>query len=162
MPNPTKETLLEIAEAHARAIMIGGKKQLTPVAHLIKSNGEDLILGTPWRDDFEKVLTQKMLSALMRAGDVVRYALVCEAWTRKATDDELAGLKPGELPSVDPIAEHPDRKEIVFAIAVDRDGHLGRVWDTKRDANGHCVDLVLDSDAEDHVGAFLDLLPRDA
>jgi hypothetical protein len=157
---PTREQLLNIAEVHARAVMIGGKTELIPVAHLIKADGGELVLGTPWTNDKEKRMTELALTKLMQAGDVVRYSIVCEAWAAAATEAELAaGLKPDQLvyPAV---SARPDRVEIVVAIAVDREGHDVRVWNTKRDAKGACVDLVAD-DTGDHEGAFLDLL-RDA
>jgi hypothetical protein len=160
-PIPTNDDLLQMAETHARAILIGGKAEMMPIAHMIKADGDELILATPWRNDFEKQLTQRMLSQLMKKGDVIRYAIVCEAWAAVATEEEAATVKPGDV--VTPaISKRADAKEIVMAIAVDRDGSTTRVLEIKRDANGACVDLVVEADATDFIGPLTDLLRPEA
>jgi hypothetical protein len=153
----TNDELLSIAETHARAVLLGGKAEMMPIAHMIKANGEELILATPWRNDFEKQLTQRMLSQLMKKGDVIRYAVVCEAWAAAAMEGEAETVKPGDV--VTPaISKRPDAREIVMAIAVDANGSNTRVLVIKRDANGACVDLVVEADATDFIGPLTDLL----
>lgn len=161
--SPSLDELLRAGEKHAREVLIGGKDEMCPIVHLVRSAGEQAVLGTPWRNDREKEHTLKMLAWLMREGGVIRYMVICEAWMRKATDAEAASYKPGEpLPIISPLAEHPDRVEIVIASARERGEKRFRVWETKRDKHGQCVDLVEMTDAADWEGPWADLLPLDA
>jgi hypothetical protein len=153
-----RDELLRKAEDHARATMIGGKAELLPLTHMVRADGKEVVIGTPWRNDTEKQMAHAVLSGLMRVGDVIRYSVLCEAWSAVAPE----GFDPKDMTADPPIRERPDRTEIVMAIAVDRAGHDVRVWETKRDANGNCIDLVLDEDMIDHEGAFLHLLWPDA
>lgn len=163
MKGPTCADLLRVAELHARKVLIGGTNEMIPITHLVRADGFDFVLGTPWRDDIEKEMTRQTLSALMRDGDVIRYLVMCEAWMREATPSEAANWKPGDPPPrVDPIRDHPERKEIVIACAVERAGKMIRVWETKRDKHGLCVDLVEQSPADKYDSPFLNLLPIDA
>jgi hypothetical protein len=156
----TINELLDRAEAHARTVMIGGKEELTPLAHLVRADGEDIVLATPWRDVAEKELTFRTLAALMRDDQVVRYMLLHEGWMRKAEPGEVDRLNAsGELPRVDPICQHPKRVEVVMAIGVEKGGKTVRMWETKRDKRGNCVELIeIDTTADEWRGPALELL----
>lgn len=161
---PSLDTLLTVAEHHARATLIGGKDEMIPITHLVRSDGQEAVVGTPWQNDHEKEMTLNILANLMRESHVIRYMVMCEAWMRNATADEVAGYKPGDpLPNIDPIRDHPDRMEIVIACAVERGDKRVRVWETKRDKHGQCVDLVeITNRADGWEGQWASLLPLDA
>lgn len=163
-PDITIADLLKQAEAHARAILIGSDREdMTPIAHLIRSDGDSMVIGCPWRDEYEKQITLEMLAAMMREGHVIRYMVMCEAWMRMATEEEVANFKPGdEMPRLGPLRDHPDRVEIVVASAVERGGKTTRLWQTKRDKRGFVTDLVEVTKPANFVGPWLDLLPMDA
>ena len=95
--------------------------------------------------------------SLMREGEIIRYAMICEAW--------MAVPPEGFNPDTDTLAERvefmPGRKEIVVACAVDRAGGVTRIWETKRDDHGACADLVrITTPGETFVSPFLEMLPR--
>ena len=161
---PSIDTLLKLAENHARQTLIGGKGEMVPICHLVRSDGQETVIGTPWRDNLEKEITLKMLAHLMREGGAIRYMVMCEAWMRKATETEAASFKPGDpLPTVPPIKDHPDRVEIVIACARDHGDKRVCVWETKRDEHGQCVDLVeITSKADGWESQWTELLPMDA
>jgi hypothetical protein len=157
MTAPTLEELLQHGAEHARNTLVGRADEMTPIAHLVRADGADIILGTPWRDATDKEITMKVLAHLMREGNVIRYMVLNEAWVTKAPK----GAKLDDPPSVMP-SDDPDRKEIVVAAAVERGRRIVRMWETKRDASGACVDLVEQPDEGEWRGEFLDLLPMDA
>jgi hypothetical protein len=73
----------------------------------------------------------------MRAGDVVAYSILTEAWS--ATPPE--GWKPGE-PLLRAPSEGPHRLEVVIAAAYGRRRRNSAVWRIEWDADGRCTDLV--------------------
>jgi hypothetical protein len=157
MTAPTLEELLQHGGEHARLTMVGRTDEMTPIAHLVQADGNDIIIGTPWADEREKAITLAMLAALARAGDAIRYMVLHEAWMAKAPE----GAKLDDPPPVMP-RDDPNRMEIVVAAAVERGRRIVRVWETKRDADGKCIDLVEQPDGGDWQGEFLGLLPMDA
>jgi hypothetical protein len=161
----TIDQLMKNAETHARAILIGGKDELTPIAHLVRTDGKDFVLATPWRDAHEKNLTFATLAALMRDDQVTRYMLLHEGWMRTAepgefTPEQEAQIASGDfMPRVDPIREHPKRIEVVIAIGVEKSGKTIRMWETKRNKRGVCVELVeIDTAAEQWKGPAFELM----
>ena len=163
MSETTIAMLLKAAELHARATLIGGKGDMIPLCHLVHSDGQEAVIGTPWENDEQKEMTLRMLAALMRSTHVVRYMVMCEAWMRLATAEEAENYKPGDPMPVVKVGEHPDRKEIVIASAIERGDKAVRIWETKRDGAGVCVDLVDITDTtEKWEGDWLKLLPLDA
>jgi hypothetical protein len=161
----TIDELLKAAEGQARRVMIGGKEELTPIAHMIRPNGQSIVLATPWRNATEKDITLRTLAALMRDDQIVRYSMLHEGWMRTAepgefTPEQEAAIVSGDLmPSIDPIAQHPKRIEVVIAIGVEKGGKTIRMWETKRDKRGNCVELVeIDTNADEWRGPALELL----
>ena len=161
----TIDELLKAAERHARATLIGGKAEMTPITHLVRREGQDVVIATPWRNADEKELTRRVLAGLVKDDQVVRYMMLNEGWMRVAqpgefTPEQWASIQSGdELPRIDPICQHPKRIEIVVAIAIEKGGKTIRVWETKRDKQGNCVELAeIDTDADQWRGPTLDLL----
>ena len=131
------DLLLQQAEVHARRALIGTREQLRPLFHMIHADGKESVADVPWRAG-EKETTLALVRALMRAGDVVAYSILTEAWS--ATPRE--GRKPGELLPTSP-SEGPDRFEVVIAAASSRRRRKAALWRIERDADGRCTDLVL-------------------
>jgi hypothetical protein len=131
------DLLLQQAEVSARSALIGTREQLRPLFHMIHANGQESVVGVPWRDDGEKETTLALVRALMRAGDVVAYSILNEAWS--ATPAE--SLKLGEPLLMAP-SEGRDRLEVVIAAAYSR-RRMAAMWRIERDADGRCTDLVL-------------------
>jgi hypothetical protein len=129
--------LLQQAEVSARRALIGTREQLRPLFHMIHADGKESVAGVPWRNAGEDT-THALVRALMRAGDVVAYSILTEAWS--ATRAE--GWKPGELLPTAP-SEGPDRLELVIAAAYSRRRRMAAVWRIEREADGRCTDLVL-------------------
>ena len=80
-PMTKLDLLLQQAEVSARRALIGTREQLRPLFHMIHANGQESLTGVPWRDDGEKETTLALVRALMRAGDVVAYSILTEAWS---------------------------------------------------------------------------------
>ena len=80
-PMTKLDLLLQQAEVSARSALIGTREQLRPLFHMIHANGQESLTGVPWRDDGEKETTLALVRALMRAGDVVAYSILTEAWS---------------------------------------------------------------------------------
>jgi hypothetical protein len=132
------DLLLQQAEVRARRALIGTREQLRPLLHMTHADGKETVAGVPWRDAGEKETALALVRALMRAGDVVAYSILTEAWS--ATPPE--GWKPGEpLPTAP--SEGPDRLEVAVAAAYSRRRRKAAMWRIERDADGRCTDLVL-------------------
>jgi hypothetical protein len=93
--------------------------------------------GVPWGAG-EKETTLALVRVLMRAGDVVAYLILTEAWS--------ATLPEGWMPS-EPLPTEPseglDRPDVVIAGAYSRRRRKAAMWRIERDADGRCTDLVL-------------------
>ena len=74
------DLLLQQAEARARRALIGTREQLRPLFHMIHADGKESIAGVPGHDAGEKETTLSLVHGLMRAGDVVAYSILTEAW----------------------------------------------------------------------------------
>ena len=135
---PKLDLLVQQAEALARRALIGTREELRPLLRMIHADGKETVAGVPWRDASEKETTLALVRALMRAGDVVAYSILTEAWS--ATPPE--GRRPGEPLPTSP-SEGPDRVEVVIAAASSRRRRKAAMWRIERDADGRCTDLVL-------------------
>ena len=132
-PMTKLDLLLQQAEVRARRTLIGTREQLRPLLHMIHADGKESVAGVPWRDAGEKETALALVRALMRAGDVVAYSILTEAWS--ATPPE--GWKPGEpLPTP---SEGPDRLEVAVAAAYSRRRRKAAMWRIERDADGRAL-----------------------
>jgi hypothetical protein len=128
------DLLLQQAEVRARRTLIGTGGQLRPLLHMIHADGKESVAGVPWRDAGEKETALALVRALMRAGDVVAYSILTEAWS--ATPPE--GWKPGEpLPTAP--SEEPDRLEVVVAAAYSHRRHKAAMWRIERGTDGRAL-----------------------
>ena len=160
----TIEELLKAGESQIRRVLIGTKDELTPIAHLVRADGRNVIAATPWRNATEKDMTLRMLHSVMQDDQIARYMLIHEAWMRVAepgefTAEQLAAIQTGDaMPAVGRIEEHPNRIEVVMALAVEKEGKTVRCWEIKRDVHGVCVELVEVNDTGDWKGPGRDLM----
>ena len=130
------EVLLDSAEQHIRRVLLEQKEdELVPLFVMAKPD-EMILCPTPWRDDFEKALMVDMVRQEMRKEGVKAYVFMSEAWSAK----QPAGWKPGDPEGPAP-SDRPDRQEIVFALACDKERALERVWRIVRGEAGTIVKL---------------------
>jgi hypothetical protein len=128
--------LVELAGRHAESVLIGLGEDLMVTWLMVDADGKTThILGTPWKDDLEKELTRLAIRAYIRVHKITAYSLVTECWAASAPK----GWKPGE-PHIRS-SEHPDRVEIVIAVATNGKETLWRKWLIKRDSNERVVKL---------------------
>jgi hypothetical protein len=130
------EVLLDSAEQHIRRVLLERKEdELVPLFVMAKRDGM-ILCPTPWRDDFEKALMVDMVRQEIRKEGVKAYVFMSEAWSAK----QPAGWKPGDPEGPAP-SDRPDRQEIVFALACDKERALERVWRIVRGEAGTIVKL---------------------
>jgi hypothetical protein len=142
MSDVTLTALLDLAEQHARLIVLKLKRSLLPSWVIVSRNGTATVLSTPWRSDLEKALAQDFLRERMKRLDAVSYSMVSEAWSA-VVDGE-------SLPDV-PARKMPNRQEIVIALACDGTRTEYRRWKIKRDWNERVIAL------EPAIGNYVDL-----
>jgi hypothetical protein len=90
-PMTKLDLLLQQAEVRARRALIGRREQLRPLLHMTHADGKETVAGVPWRDAGEKETTLALVRALMRAGDVVAYLILTEAWSATPPEKLEAG-----------------------------------------------------------------------
>ena len=135
------EKLLDLAGDHARAVMIGLQHELLPMWSIIDAKGELLVRATPWQNEHEKHLAEIFIRAEIAKRNAVAYSLVIEAWE--------AWQPLGWDPQKEPLTERNrpskrvDRREVVIALAVDKERTVWRKWWTRRDWNDQVVALEL-------------------
>jgi hypothetical protein len=118
-----KETFEEFCETAVEVVKEPFKSmgELPPTWFLQRPDGEVGMFVTPWDDFREKEATSQKMKLLMKENDIIRYALITEAWMveRKNPDGtKLAKDWKGPLPS-----QSPDREEIVMIVGGDLEGH---------------------------------------
>jgi hypothetical protein len=148
-------TLLDDAERHIRRVLLEKKEpELVPMFVMATKRGGIILCPTPWRNDEEKRLMIEALRREMRKEGAEAYCFMSEAWTAV----QPKGWKPGD--SEGPAASHrPDRQEIVFALAADRERTIQRQWRIVRGEAGTIVKLDLDKEPPDAiVGRMSELL----
>jgi hypothetical protein len=136
------ERMLDNAGAHAENLLIDQHEdELLPFFHMITADGENILAPTPWRDEDDKRDMLGSIRLFMRMKNVVRYSVVSEAWAASQPKDWKPGQDISPMPS-----ERPDRREIVIAIAADKERTVSRSWDIVRGEAGSIVKLQLDKD----------------
>jgi hypothetical protein len=130
-PMTKLDLLLQQAEVSVRSALIGTREQLRPLFHMIHANGQESLTSVPWRDEGEKETTLALVRALMRAGDVVAYSILNEAWSATPAEGRESGEPLPTAPN-----EGPDRLEVVIAAAYNRRRRKAATWRIERDADG--------------------------
>lgn len=127
--------LVELAGEHAERVMIELGDDLMATWLMVDADDKTHIIGTPWKDDLEKELARIAMHAYIRVHKIKAYSLVTECWAAAAPK----GWKPGE-PHIE-ARKHPERVEIVIAVATDGKETVWRKWLTKRDWNERVIKL---------------------
>jgi len=135
--------------------------QLRPVYHLIKRDGESVVMGAPHPN---KDLAVAMLKAYMQINDIVRYVMMSEAWVAKmgnVTEAEAEAVK--HTAATKGLADHPGREEVLHFIGEDAEGVVQASRDIIRPANGKPTLGPLRMYQSSHAeGRMIGLLPRPA
>jgi hypothetical protein len=133
------KNLADLAEAHARTVMIEFQMDLMPAWLLVDKHGKVHILGTPWQNNHGKAVAEAKVKAFMREHEIVKYSFVVEAWEAKA----LPGTDLEEIPEEQLPRNRADRIEVVVACATDNARAEWRTWRTIRNRKGKVIDLKL-------------------
>lgn len=137
------DDLMECAEYGVRRIYAADPKhELMAMFHCRPQSGPDLVIATPWRNEFEKVAVLAKLRTIFRERGIVAYASIGEAWCSMSTtikprpDGSIPRFYPGDPPS-----QQPDRFEVLMIMATDGTTVKSRAWRMKRDSRGRLLDL---------------------
>lgn len=154
--NPDLDLLIDVAGDFARhALLRAGHQQLVPSWLIVLPNGEITIVGTPWRNDREKVHVLKKMRQHLRKLGAVCYSFVGEVWFAVAPK----GTDLNRLDEVTPPSARLDRQEAVMAVAADFLTSKGKIWLLVRDTEGKIIELTEEGPAHAHmVSQFLGLL----
>ena len=145
----TLEHLLDAGEEQARKVMIGSTEQLVPLFHLVRKDGQQAVLGTPFADAKEKQKTLWMMKYIVQGGDVLSYMFCSEVWMAQQDHSWRDG---DTMPST-----RDDRFEAVIIQACDRDTEKMRLLAIKRDEAGKCIALDIMPEEKIGGGAFANL-----
>lgn len=118
------ETLVKMAYDQAKRVIIEHKKPLMPTWLIVDDKGRAFVMGTPWKDDLDKMMIEVMLRYEFKERKTVAYSVVTEAWMSRCKMSEKG---PFPRPSKD-----PDRIEVVIACATDGKTKVLRSWEIKR------------------------------
>jgi hypothetical protein len=150
------ERLLDNAGKHAENLLVDQHEdELLPFFHMITADGENILAPTPWRNEDDKRDMLGSIRLFMRMKNVVRYSMVSEAWAAIQPKDWKPGQDLGPMPS-----ERPDRREVVVAVAADKERTVSRSWDIVRGESGSVVKLKLDEGYEGHLEGRMGSLLR--
>jgi hypothetical protein len=143
MPAPTLTEMLDLAEDHARRVIIQQQMEMIPMFDLRNAEGLAFIVAGEFTGETreEVVACKDAIAALVRKmiaeHKVVQYSFLSEAWMIVRPPHWEEGMSP-------PPSEADDRIEVVMATATDGKTYLSRRWRIKREGV-KAVDLVLDS-----------------
>lgn len=155
------DKLLEALGAHAhRVLLISGEKELMPMYHLCPAEGPDLVIGTPWRDEQEKLFTLQVIRAKARELKATALGFVGEVWMTKY---EGAAARNIDVNNVPRPSQHPNRIECVMAMVTDGHETKTRSWEIVRDRPGGTIIHLQQQDYEPGMisGRMVDdLLPK--
>lgn len=138
MRDVTLDELLLLAEVAIHDLLIDqGQPELGAVYHLVAPLGKhDLIVQCLWNNDQEKAAVVADVRQRAQALGAIAVLFMTEAW---AVHRPLAWT-PG--PHDDPPAEHPERQEIVIAVASDGLRTEMRSWSMVRNQAGELTELI--------------------
>jgi hypothetical protein len=119
--------LAEVGGDHARNVLIRLRQPIMPQWVMVNDAGHVNVVGTPWRDDEEKMIVGRGLRKFMREHRIKAYSVVVEAWAAMAPK----GWKPGDPHQ--PNWMNPERREVVIAMATDGKAIEWRQWAVQRD-----------------------------
>jgi len=104
-----------MAEPMGELFQMDGEIQPTWV---IEGSSGLTVIGTPWRNDYEKEQMVGAVKEKMRQEKASRYVQLAEVWTLEA-DDLPESIKLGGR-----VSSHPKRREAFMAMAEDKQGNI--------------------------------------
>jgi hypothetical protein len=129
---PTLDQLLQLAGEHAGNVILGLRKDLMPTWILINRQGPMNIIGTPWRNEAEKLFQRVKVKHQMEKAGTVAYSFVTEAWAASQAADSTDTRPP---------VDRPDRRECVMAVAANGTKIKYAQWEIIRDWNERVIKL---------------------
>jgi hypothetical protein len=133
-------TLLQLAGQQAHAVLIDLRQPLMPTWLLYREPDKVMIVATPWESDQEKLAMGKLIKARLRRFGCTSYSFVCEAWAAWLDAGEYDPVS-GEVSEANRASNRPNRREIVTALAADKDKWIFSSWGVMRDVQGHVYEL---------------------
>lgn len=127
----TLTQLIDIAESHARHVMIEANRDMIPTWFMIDRSDNLILAGTPWKDLKEKEFILGHIRNFMRKHNIKMYCLIVEAWAATALPED----------PYQPSSKSPDRREVVMATATDGHSTEWKQWNTKRGDDGKVISL---------------------
>ena len=153
MPNVDLKELVEFAADTASKKIVGRKKPMAAFCVVVSATGERTIIELLFRNRNEKTYVLAGLRQLMRDSGAVGYAIVSEAWAAPDLPDPGCDAKLVTLP-----ADHPDRYELLIAVASDGFNSQCRQWKICRDYKGAVSGLQESDVPSNAAGPLLNLL----
>jgi hypothetical protein len=138
------EQLLDMAERHARRMLLEHKRDQLVPAFLYIADGHAAVIGAPWANNEDKRAYANAVRQILRTNDAKAYSFITEAWMATMPKDMPAEIAQTMRPS-----EQPNREECVIAFATDGFHTRWRVWAIKRDKRGRVRALPPKDDAGD-------------
>jgi len=142
----TLEELIALGEKHVNRILLEQReKEMRPLWHLVTPEGPDLIIMTPWNDDFEKKLAVAQIKHMAHEKEAIAVCFVTECWM--VASDKLPSGTPNTpwhldqamkkaMAGADRPSQSPNRIEAVMILAHDHSRTIAKGLQTIRDKPG--------------------------
>lgn len=153
---PTARQLLTVA-AKTVAPMFKKEGDLGPLWHIVRSDGEHMIVASPFGGTTHKDAVASAMRQLLDEVGAVAYVFVCESWLL-LTDK---GADPNAFKREGGIREHPKRQECIWYAAEDAQGSLSayQIIDRPEGQPARLLPIrVLDGKSRSE-GRFIGMLP---
>jgi hypothetical protein len=147
------EELMELAHQVGKDIILSKGEDLMPMWIIVAADGAYDIVGTPWKDEAEKVITVLAIKAKLREENALAYSLLSEVWQA----DAPPGFKPTDPRPWRTVEEAPNRHEAMMVIAATPKLHKMRSWEMHRDESGKVCALGEQKDIESAGGRMTQL-----
>jgi hypothetical protein len=132
----TLDQMIEAALEYARNTLINKPdKQIPPTFVLVTADDEMTIIPAPWKNSEQRSMALNVLKFTMKRTQVVAYSVVSEAWMAREPKDPRKWS--GKIPS-----EHPNKKEVILIIAVNKIDRLSIAYDIVRGKKDIVIDLI--------------------
>lgn len=135
--------LKKITDHHASWYQDNPDRQFRPLLMVLCENGDMVpILVEGFSEEEEKQAFCEQMREAFKAWGVKSYVFAMEAWLSFAS---AAMLNPdGTIDRTKSPSEQPDRKEVIFTVAVDRNGKKAQ----------NCLEIIRDFQGKPHVVPF--------
>lgn len=125
-----KQTNIEMMKANFKR-----DKQLFPTVMILEPNGKLQVIGTPYRNQQEKVLMMNMVKYTCKKVNAVAVFIINEAWVRKTTPEQFKKFNEEFKKSGKRISEYDDKKEVAMMIFETKTSSTSFMFDIDREKN---------------------------